>query len=48
MENNKPAPIIGDYIVSTDYLDKVVPVGIPVKIIGLESDPSPGESNWSL
>jgi len=47
MENKEPTPIIGDYVVSTDYLDKVVPVGIPVKIIGLESDPDPNTSNWN-
>ena len=39
-------PVIGDYIVSTDYLDKKIPAGVPLQVIGIEDNPDPKENKW--
>jgi hypothetical protein len=46
MDKDKPDPIIGDFVVSTDYENKQIPVSVPVKIVGIELDPSANYSSW--
>tara|TARA_R110001583_G_scaffold12612_8_gene55868 strand:- start:5602 stop:5931 length:330 start_codon:yes stop_codon:yes gene_type:complete len=39
--------VIGDYIVSTDFLNKEIPAGVPLQVIGIETDPDPSEEKWN-